>query len=95
MTESIEPSEVISKKASVICAVDHEDSIKREDTMTCHQYYDSLAVAGPVVAARKADLTAPTLSPQTQPTPNCSSANTLKGDGVLVGDSTDRKVAMQ
>ena len=102
MAGPTETFEAMPKSASAICTVNNEDSIKREDTMarhpnyeSRHQNYESLAVATPVVAARKSDLTASNLSPQNQHTPIYSSANTLKGDQVLIGENTNRKVVMQ
>ena len=90
------------KSISVICVVDNEENIKRGHIMARHQNYESrhpnyesLAVATPVVAARKSDLTASNLSPRNQHTPIYSSANTLKGDQVLIGENTNRKVVMQ
>ena len=83
------------KIKSVICAVDNEENTKREHIMARHPNYESLSVAAPAVAARKMDLTTSRFSPQNQPTPSCSSTNTLNGDQVLMADSTARKVAMQ
>ena len=83
------------KSAGVMCTVKNEDSIKREGTMARHPNYESLSVAAPAMAARKMDLTASKFSPQNQPTSSCLSANTLKGDQVFFGESTNRKVAMQ
>ena len=83
------------KSAGVMCTVKNEDSIKREDTMARHPNYESLTVAAPAVAARKMDLTASMFSSKNQPTPSCSSTNTLNGDQVFMADSTARKVAMQ
>ena len=83
------------KSTSVICAVDNEENTKREHIVARHPNYESLSVTAPAVAAHKTDLTASKFSPQNQPTSSCLSANTLKGDQVFFGESTNRKVAMQ
>ena len=72
-------------------AMQNERSIKREDTMARRPHYQSLAVTAPV---RETDLTASKLSRHNQPTSSYSSANSLNGDQVLIGEVTNRKVAI-
>ena len=80
------------KSSGVMCTVNNEDSNKHEDTMARRPHAEPLSVAAPV---RETDLTASKFSPQNQPTPSCSSTNTLNGDQVFMAESTTRKVAMR